>query len=174
MKRLVFILLLFHSITSTGQAVQTIALSHQEKQLLRLLNEERLKRNLPVLKIITELQLVARAHINDLMNHPPARPCNLHSWSEFGKWTPCCYTDDHAQASKMWSKPKEIAGFEANGFEIAYSHSQRAIPEAAMASWKKSQSHYALIANLNQWKDNQWIGVGVSIAGQYAVIWFAE
>lgn len=47
--------------------------------------------------------------------------CNLHSWSNngYGLWNGCCYTSNHAAASCMWDKPREISGgiFTGNGYE---------------------------------------------------------
>ena len=179
MKRLLIYSFLLFSIiqfdlNAHAQVNMEVQLNSEESQLLKLINQDRLKHNLPVLKILKELQMVAREHVRDLTQHPPVPPCNLHSWSNSGNWVPVCYTPDHKEALKMWNKPKEIAGYPSEGFEIAYAHSHHAKPEEAMASWKKSALHYALIANLNQWKDNHWAGVGVAILGQYAVVWFAE
>ncbi len=171
---LLLYLSLWHLPSAWAQDQKALQLNAQEALLLKLLNEERIKLNLPKLTIIPGLQRVARAHVKDLTNHPPIPPCNLHSWSSNGNWSACCYTSDHKQAAKMWSKPKEVAGMDENGFEIAFAHSQKATPEEAMKSWKESPSHYPLISNQGAWSDNQWIGVGVAIAGQYAVIWFAE
>lgn len=170
----VIVLMLFLTTKAHGQVQPTIELNATEKRLLNLLNEERSRLKLPQLTLNEGLQKVARAHVQDLNQFPPVAPCNLHSWSPNGNWSACCYTSDHKQAAKMWAKPREIAGMEENGFEIAYFHSRLATPADALESWKKSAAHYPLISSQGAWSDNQWIGVGVAIAGQYAVVWFAE
>ena len=53
-------------------------------------------------------------------NKPDAPPeCNLHSWSDKGPWSACCYTPDHAQAQCMWDKPSELTNYPGNGYEIS-------------------------------------------------------
>ena len=63
---------------------------------------------------------VAEAHVQDLSyNQPVGGQCNMHSWSDRGSWSGCCYTDDHAASQCMWDKPRELTRYPGNGFEIA-------------------------------------------------------
>lgn len=149
--------------------------SEEEKELWALINAYRESRNLPAVPLSQALTKVAQAHAKDLMeNYTRSSRCNMHSWSRKGPWTACCYTDNHKKASCMWDKPKEIAGYDSPGYEIAYWHSAAAHPAAALEVWKKSSGHHAVLANLGAFKQAQWKAIGVGIYQQYAVVWFGE
>lgn len=113
-----FLLVLFLVITSTSYSQ---SLSDEETKLYDLIMEYRKANGLPNISISTSLTNVAQTHVKDLQNnHPENEPCNMHSRSANGKWTPCCYTPDHAQAQCMWNKPRELTSYNGNGFEIAH------------------------------------------------------
>lgn len=159
-------------------------LNSKEKELRRLINDIRKKNDLPSIPVTKSLTLVARLHVRDLHhNHPDTgtdsrgMECNLHSWSEKGKWTPVCYTSDHNYASKMWSKPKEITNnkYTGNGYEIAYICSGAdATPSGALESWKNSQDHLDVILERGTWTNRKWPAMGVGIYKEYAVVWFGD
>lgn len=129
-------------------------------------------RGLPEIPRSSALTQVARLHVRDLEeNHPDRGDCNIHSWSAHGTWTSCCYTDDHAEASCMWNKPKELTSYQGNGFEIAHWSSDGVTPEKALQGWQGSRGHNTVILNQGQWKD-QWNAIGIGIKGNYAVVWF--
>lgn len=131
--------------------------------------------NLPVIPISESLTIVAQTHVKDLMNNNPNKGnCNLHSWSDKGDWTSCCYTPDHISASCVWNKPRELTSYSAAGYEIAFWSSSGATAKNALNGWKKSKGHNALIINKDNWYDNNWKAIGIGIFGNYAVIWFGE
>ena len=66
--------------------------------LANVINQYRRDRGLPEIPVSPSLTRVAELHVADLAAHPRDRGCNLHSWSEHGAWSACCYTDDLAQA----------------------------------------------------------------------------
>lgn len=72
----------------------------------------------------------------------------------------------------MWNKPKEIAGYEGSGFEIAYWSSAGGTANEALDGWKKSSGHNAVIINSGIWKDMDWKAIGIGLAGEYGVVWF--
>jgi uncharacterized protein YkwD len=72
----------------------------------------------------------------------------------------------------MWDKPKEIAGYEGAGYEIAFFSSGDFTAKLALESWKKSPGHHNVIINKDIWKEMKWGAIGVGIQGNYAVIWF--
>jgi len=85
-----------------------------------LVNDYRVSQGLERIPLSASLDRVAEAHVWDLEAHPPDNEvCNLHSWSESGSWTTCCYTADHAAAQCMWDKPREITEYPGHGFETA-------------------------------------------------------
>lgn len=154
---------------------QTIIPTTAETELFELINKYRQTKNLPPIPLSPALNKVAKAHARDLMeNYTQSKRCNMHSWSNNGEWSDCCYTDNHKKANCMWDKPKEIAGYESPGYEVAYWHSAMALPFEALEVWKKSPGHHAVLANLGPFKQASWKAMGVGIYEQYAVVWFGE
>jgi hypothetical protein len=149
-------------------------LSAKEQRLYRLLMEYRSSKGLPPIPLSPNLSFVAKTHVRDLQANPPSGKCNFHSWSDAGSWTPCCYTDDHARAQCMWAKPRELTEYPGNGYEIASWSSGQNSPETALAGWKGSRLHNAVIINSGSWARIKWGAVGVGIYGSYAVVWFGE
>lgn len=148
--------------------------SEQERSLHRLINEYRSASGLPAIPLSKSLTVVAQIHAQDLDTNPPEGSCNMHSWSDSGSWTSCCYTPDHAQAACMWNKPRELTNYSGVGYEISYMHSWAATPSEALAGWKSSSGHNSVIMNLGTWASINWRSVGVGIFGNYAVVWFGE
>lgn len=75
-------------------------LNEEEQRLYELIMEYRAANGLNSIPLSPKLTRVAQLHAKDLAEHydPKSGQCNLHSWSKNGKWTACCYTDDHKQA----------------------------------------------------------------------------
>jgi len=154
-----------------------ICLSEEEAKLYEIINEYRKEKKLEPISYSAKLSKVAQEHAMDLANNydfDPDNKCNPHSWSKKGNWTSCCYTNDHKQAQCMWDKPKEIAGYNSPGYEIAYYSSAGANAEEGLSGWKKSPAHNPLLINSNMWKKVTWGGIGVGIFKEYAVVWFGE
>lgn len=74
----------------------------------------------------------------------------------------------------MWSKPKEIAGYESNGYEIAYFSSAGANAVEGLEGWKKSPGHNPVIINLGNWSKIEWKAIGIGFYKEYGVVWFGE
>lgn len=150
-------------------------ITKEEKELLKLINDYRKTKKLPVIKLSSELTKVAKIHANDLIDNQPIHGnCNMHSWSDKGNWKPCCYTDDHKNAKLMWSKPSELTNYKSNGYEIAFELSSGATPEDAFAGWKKSPGHNNVILEKGVFNKIGWKAIGISIKGEYALVWFGE
>jgi uncharacterized protein YkwD len=168
-----FVLLLL----STASFAQDVCLSEEELKLYNLIMQYRKSNRLKSIPISTALTRVAQAHVRDLSENYDAsdsNPCNPHSWSDNGKWSSCCYTPDHKQASCMWNKPKEISGYEGIGFEIAYYSSAGANAVEGLEGWKKSPGHNPVIINLGTWSKTEWKAIGIGIYKEYGVVWFGE
>lgn len=152
-----------------------------EQELYRLLNAYRAERGLAAIPYSAKLALTARTHAQDSAAYRPdeqtapvGTECNLHSWSPNGNWTSMCYTSDHRESEKMWSKPREIAGYSGNGYEIsAYSTGCQAAA-CWLEIWKTSPGHNAVMINADNWSDVEWRAVGVGVHGGYAHIWFGK
>jgi len=171
-------LILFWLFISVGNKPEASIISNPttaETQLFDLINEYRVSRGLNSIPQSAALTKVAQIHARDLMeNYKRSNRCNMHSWSKEGPWTDCCYKDNHKDPNCMWDKPKEIAGYDSPGYEIAYWHSAAAQPEEALEVWKKSPGHHAVLANLAPFRDAEWKALGVGIYKEYAVVWFGE
>ncbi|MBX2912315.1 MAG: CAP domain-containing protein [Cyclobacteriaceae bacterium] len=158
-------------------AGEETCLSQEEKKLFDLIMEYRKSKKLKPIPYSPKLTRVAQAHVRDLMenyDYETRYRCNPHSWSDKGPWSACCYTPDHAQASCMWDKPREISGYEGNGFEIAYYSSGEASAAEGIEGWKKSPGHNPLLINSGTWAQLEWKAVGVGIHGHYGVVWFSD
>lgn len=151
-------------------------LNADEKELYNLLMQYRKSKGLPAIPLSKSLTFVAQTHAQDLDDYyEPGDGCNLHSWSDQGGWEAVCYTDDHKQAKLMWSKPQELTKYKGNGYEIAFSTSidYLADPAAALANWKTSKYHNAVILNRGVWR-RKWNAIGIGVYGSYAVVWFGN
>ncbi len=150
-------------------------LSEEEKKLYQLINEYRKQNNLHEIPQSPALTFVAQTHVKDLYENQPAnKVCNLHSWSDKGKWKKCCYLKNHSNAECMWSKPRELTCYTGNGYEIAFYSSSDATAEEALQSWKTSYGHNNVILNEDIWRSLQWNAIGIGIYKNYAVVWFGE
>lgn len=172
MKKYLFFLILFclkshfsHSQVLTGE----------ENKLYTLLMDYRRVNGLSIIPISKSLTFVAQTHVRDLQeNFSSQGDCNMHSWSNKGTWSSCCYTPDHAQAKCMWNKPKELTSYIGNGYEIAHGgQNYLDTAEKALSGWKHSPGHNSVIINEGIWND-QWNAIGIGIYGGFAVVWFGK
>lgn len=174
LKSIVFIALLLLA----GNAFsQQVCLNAEEQKLYDLLMQYRKSKKLKSIPLSAKLTRVAQAHVRDLAEnyvYEEDPVCNPHSWSDKGVWTGCCYTNDHKQAQCMWDKPKEIAGYPGNGYEIAYYSSAGANAVEGLEGWKKSPSHNPVMVNLGTWSKVEWKAVGIGFYKEYGVVWFGE
>lgn len=139
--------------------------------LIAEVNAYRVDNGLPAVPASSSLCIVAETHVTDLAtNMPNTGPCNLHSWSDQGSWSPCCYTPDHAQAQCMWDKPGELSAYPGNGYEISYGGSSS--PQAAVQAWSNSSGHDAVMLNEGIWAGYPWGAMGGAIRDGYAHVWF--
>jgi len=156
---------------------EKICLSAEEQKLYSLMMDYRKSKGLPPIPLSARLTKVAQTHARDLMDNykfDANNKCNPHSWSKKGKWSSCCYTNDHKQAKCMWDKPKEIAEYSGPGYEIAYYSSKGATAEEGLAGWKLSPGHNPLIINDGMWSKATWKGIGIGFYGEYGIVWFGE
>lgn len=156
---------------SQGLWAANPSLNAEEQALYEQLNAYRQQNGLTAIPISPALTQVARAHVSDLNQNPPTGSCNLHSWSAQGSWNSCCYTgNDTAQC--MWDKPREISGYQGNGFETAYMNSGVVNADNALSAWKSSTAHNDVLLNVGIWQYMAWNAVGIGLAQHYAVLWF--
>ncbi|MEO5967870.1 MAG: hypothetical protein ABIP69_06390, partial [Ferruginibacter sp.] len=89
-----------------------------------------------------------------------------------GKWKSVCYSGDRKSAELMWSKPRELTDYKADGYEIAYYSSSSVDILNALKTWKESKGHNDVILNIGMWSRNDWNAIGIAVSENYAVIWF--
>jgi len=157
-----------------------ICFSQTEVALYKLINEYRVQKGLPEVRLSTSLSIVARTHAKDQTeNYVSGKRCNMHSWSDKGNWSSCCYTPDHKKARFMWDKPRELTNYQGDGYEISFYSTYIYATPAAFAKdildgWKKSPNHNDVIMNKNIWKNVSWQAMGVGVYGEYADVWFGK
>ena len=157
-------------------ALENVCLQSEERKLYDLIMAYRKEKKLESIPLSAKLTLVAQTHARDLAENfkPLNGKCNLHTWSNKGRWQSCCYTDDHKKSECMWNKPKEIAGYESNGYEIAAFNSAGETAADAIAGWKASEGHNRVMINDGIWKQVKWNAIGIGIYKEYGVVWFGD
>lgn len=144
--------------------------------LAEKINQYRAEQGLPPIPISNAMTSVAQAHVNDLENTPLIEGCNLHSWSNQGNWSHCCYTPDHAQVQCALDKPREITNnaYLSDGYEIAAQNDEPMSANQALQQWKASPAHNTAILNQGTWVNHHWQAMGVAISAHHAAVWFGE
>ncbi len=171
-----FFVLFFLSCSMTAFSQTTdVCVTADEMKLYDLIMSYRAENNLPKIPLSKSLSYVAHQHAWDLeVNQPTHGECNPHSWSKKGPWKACCYTSDHKNAKGMWEKPKELTTYQGYGFEIEAESSDDITPELALQVWQNSVHHNDVILNQDIWTSYEWGAIGISIKGNYAVVWFGK
>ena len=101
---------------------------------------------------------------------------NLHSWSD------APYYADHRDPGAMWWAPKRLGtGDDSAGYEI--SAAGLGTIEKALAGWKASPGHNAVLANIDGWEDVKFHAIGIGVEtragpgpylGRVFHVWFGE
>ena len=162
------------SAPAEGGTDKAVDCSGEALELIALVNSYRAEQGRPAIAASSSLCQVGDQHAQDLsVNQPQQEPgCNLHSWSDQGSWTACCYTDDHARAQCMWDKPRELTPYPGNGYETAASGA--ANPADALAIWQQSPPHNDVLLSQDIWSDHPWGALGAGLYKGYAVLWFGD
>jgi uncharacterized protein YkwD len=174
---LVMFFLVFAGLGKGTPERATACLSAEEKKLYDLVMQYRKDHKLGSIPLSENLSYVAQTHARDLAEQyvfDPKNNCNPHSWSTKGKWTSCCYTNDHKKASCMWVKPKELTGYPGNGYEILYYSSGLANAQEGLDGWKVSPGHNPLLVNSGTWANVEWKAIGIGIYKNYGMVWFGD
>lgn len=156
-----------------------VCLNAEEAVLVQLVNAYRAQNGKPALPATRWLATTAQWKVWDrIANNAVAPPCNSHSWSGAmpSLWQAVCYTPDHSQAAQMWGKPRQISGnlYTGNGYENTADSGAPMTAAQALAQWQSSPAHRDVILNEGIWAGVNFRGMGVGIAGNYAVIWFGD
>ena len=160
---------------TTGAPEDEFVPDADAEELVELVNAYRVSQGLPAIPQSNALMLVAYSHAEDLhINRPDGGSCNMHSWSDLGEWSGCCYTADHAEAECMWDKPRELTDYPGNGYENAAGGVGPITPAQALTAWQGSAGHNDVILNQGVWASHPWQALGAAVYGDYAVLWFGE
>ncbi len=175
---LIFLTIFLHGCNADGLAsiVKDTRPTNYSGSMADVINQYRRERGLPAIPVSKSLTRVARAHVKDLQRAKPNGRCTIHSWSNRGNWSSCCYTADHARAECMRKKPSEITRgvYSGVGYEISVIYTGKMTPNVALTSWRGSGRHHDVILNRNLWRNIRWNAMGAAISENYAVVWFGE
>lgn len=150
-------------------------LSADEIHLYRLINEYRAFVGLEMIPLSKSLSYVAHVHVRDLESHrPDLFSCNLHSWSDKGNWTPCCYSKDPNRTNCMWNKPRELTTYMGNGQELILWENVPASARGAFDQWRNFEPTNEMLLNRGRWSDKTWKAAGIAIYEGYASVWLGE
>ncbi len=160
----------------TGKEIPAdFCISPMEFKLCKMVNDYRLRYDLPVILLSKSLCYVASAHVKDLyFNHPDVEPCNFHSWSNKGTWKPFCYPQDENKKNSVWDKPKEITNYKGKGYEIVYWENNPVVIDSVIAFWKSIPYFNSFLMNTGKWQGKKWNAIGIGIYENYACAWFGE
>jgi len=151
-------------------------LNDDEYKLFMLINEFRNENELSVIPLSPSLSFVARTHAKDIFTyHPDTSICNMHSWSDKGNWTACCYNKYVINQECMWEKPNELTNYPDKGYELIYFENDNTLkPENVLNLWKKVKASSEMILTSGKWKNFDWNAIGVGVYKGYALVWFGE
>lgn len=166
---------LFGSNNKTFAQTDTIpgnfCISSQEYQLYQLINDYRKAHSLAPLALSKSLSYVAKTHTHDLaMNYKSGTTCNMHSWSDKGRWTPICFPSEQSKKNNVWLKAKEIVGYPSEAREITYWSNTENEASQIVEFWSENKASADLLLNQNEWVSVSWKAMGIGMEDGYAVL----
>lgn len=157
-----------------SSAEEVRSLPEELWRLTDLINAFRSSSGLADAALSPKLTAVAFEHVKDLLHkRPQAANGSLHSWSASDYWTGGVYRpEDKTTWPVMWEKPREIAGYDGYGFEIAAANVDS--PAHALEAWRGSAAHRDVMLNRGVWSKPRWRwrAVGAVFYRGYACAWF--
>lgn len=167
---------LFSQPTREGPEVPGgFCISAIEMKLYNMINEYRIRFDLPPISLSKSLCFVASTHVKDLFfHHPDQPPCNFHSWSDKGQWKPFCYPRDENKKNSVWDKPKELTKYKGKGYEIVYWENNPVNIDSIIPFWKSIDYFNSFLMNAGKWEGRKWNAIGIAIYENYASAWFGE
>jgi len=151
------------------------AIEKSELSLFDAINKYRSQKGQGELQLSKSLSFVAHTHLNDIrLNSKDEHGCNLNSWSDKGKWIPCCFDGKQKSLDLMTSKPSEIIGFRGKGYEIVIAAKKGISTKDLTGLWLNTKGTQDFILNKGQWSNRNWQCMGVSIYKGFASIWASD
>lgn len=158
------------------------ALSLQELELYHAAMDYRASLGLSAVRLSKALTSTANRHVVDTRENVWREDVQLPAGANLHSWSDAYYYDDARNPSVMWDAPARVGtGYAAPGYEI--SAAGFATVEAALAGWRGSSAHDAVLTNSGPWADVTFRAMGVGVdtspgAGPYAGrifhVWFGE
>lgn len=177
MPRIIIIAIIFLFFTGKwviGQ-VPDFCLTKEEYRLYSLINDYRTKQGLGIIPISSSLCYVAKIHARDLfINNPDTSFCSLNSWSDKGKWVPCCHSRYTPNPNCIVNKPKELTNYPGEGHELAYWDSEELQPDTVIHFWQSIEQARDVLLNQKKWSYFNWKAIGVGLYKGYACVWVGE
>jgi uncharacterized protein YkwD len=129
------------------------------KHVVALVNNYRAENGLPRIPLSCSLCTVANYKIQNGYGH---------DWT--GRWA-CDFDSDW---NCMWDKPRQLTGYNGNGYENWAGGSGSMSPSEAFRLWQGSSGHNTVMLNQGQWASRTWRAIGSAVYDGQAVLWFGE
>lgn len=143
--------------------------------MVNMINQLRVQNNLPIIALSRSLSYVAKLHVYDLqLNKQDTSICNAHSWSDKGKWTPCCYNSYVMKNNCMWDKPKELTTYNFRGYELVYNEEGIVSADSVFKIWKSSEVVLDMLLSRDIHSDKKWLAIGIGVSENYVSVWFGQ
>jgi hypothetical protein len=174
-KTILFSVILILTAGKLFSQIPDFCLTRDEYRLYSLINEYRVKNGLGVIPVSRSLCYVAKIHARDLyMNNPDTAFCSLNSWSDKGKWTPCCHSAFTPNPACIVNKPKELTKYPGEGHEISYYGTENLNPDTILNFWKSTEITQELLLNQKKWSYFTWKAIGIGLYKGYACMWVGD
>jgi len=175
MQKILVILFLIITGNTAYTQLPDFCLTKEEYRLYSLINDYRTKQGLGIIPISSSLCYVAKIHARDLfINNPDTSFCSLNSWSDKGKWVPCCHSRQTPNPNCIVNKPKELTKYTGEGHELAYWDSEELQPDTVLRFWQSIEQARDVLLNQKKWSYFNWKAIGVGLYKGYACVWVGE
>lgn len=159
----------------TPEIPASFCISAGDLELYEMISNYRQENGLSVIPLSASLSYVAYLHVRDLHQHrPDLLGCNLHSWSNRGAWTPCCYAKDQNRNRCMREKPRELTPYKGEAQEVIFWENTPNAAYSALEWWKSIDAANQLFTNQGAWTNKKWNALGVAVYQGYVSVWFGE
>lgn len=152
-----------------------VCLTKEEIRLAELINNFRKQNRLPEIPLSVSLTYVAKTHVSDLqINSPDTSICTTASWSNKGKWTPCCYNRYVLKPECMWDKPKELTSYNYRGYEIVHFEEGIVQVDTVFKLWRTTTEVMDMLLSRAGHSDKKWLAMGIGLSENYVSIWLGQ
>jgi len=165
------------SLTAQGQesTAGKVCLTKEEARFAELINNYRKQNRMPEIPLSFSLTYVAKTHVSDLqINRPDTSICTTASWSNRGKWTPCCYNRYVLRPECMWDKPKELTSYNFRGYELVHFEEGIVQVDSVFRLWRSTPEVADMLLNRAAHADKKWLAIGVGLSENYVSVWFGQ